>query len=179
MKFKIIITILAVALSLQSCKTAKEESLAPSAIAIDKTDDKTVHLEAPDGTYSNLDKLLEEHKGKVIYIDYWASWCRPCRAMMPASAKLKEQYKGKDVVFLYISIDTKRQAWERANKEEGFIEHSYITTNYPKAKLFQLRNVSSIPRYMLYDKNGKMVNDNAPRPVQPQLVNLIDGLLAK
>ncbi|GAK91480.1 thioredoxin family protein [Nonlabens ulvanivorans] len=98
--------------------------------------------------------------------------------MMPASAKLKERYKGKDVVFLYISIDTKRNAWEKANQEEGFTEHSYIATNYPKAKIFQLRNVSSIPRYMLYDKNGRMIDDNAMRPVQPNLITAIDGLLS-
>ncbi|WP_438961099.1 TlpA family protein disulfide reductase [Nonlabens sp.] len=180
MKLRFIVVLLIALISITSCKTKKEESLKPDAIAVDRTTDKkTVYLETPDGSYTDLDALLDEHKGKVVYIDYWASWCRPCRAMMPASRKLKEKYKGEDVVFLYISIDTKRPSWERANKEEGFTEHSYIATNYPKAKLFQLRNVNSIPRYMLYDKKGNMVNDNALRPVQPQLVNVIDGLLAK
>ncbi|MBF4983566.1 TlpA family protein disulfide reductase [Nonlabens mediterrranea] len=164
--------------SFTSCKPADKEVETIKTTEVDKTDNDILHLESPDGTYTNLAALLEEHKGKVVYVDYWASWCKPCRVMMPASAKLKERYKGKDVVFLYISIDTKRNAWEKANQEEGFTEHSYIATNYPKAKIFQLRNVSSIPRYMLYDKNGRMIDDNAMRPVQPDLITTIDGFLS-
>jgi len=136
-----------------------------------------IHLEDIEGNSFIYEDIIEQHKGKVIYVDFWASWCGPCRKEMPASQELKERYKDKDVVFLYVSVDQNNSMWEGANSSFQLDENSFIALNYPKAKHFQLREVSNIPRYMLYDKNGRMLDDNALRPSNQALTTVIDGLL--
>ncbi len=169
MKWTLLIPVL---FCLISCKNE------PAPVVVDLTNNDIIHLEDPAGTYTNLETILEKYKGKVIYIDYWASWCRPCRAQMPSSRELKKKYTDKEVVFIYISVDRDAKAWANANQQEQIIEETYLALNYPKGKLYQLRNVSNIPRYMLYGKDGRMIDDAAMRPSNPELTTIIDGLLS-
>lgn len=168
---KIKFLVLAILFLSISCKEKEQEK------HIYLTDNSVVHLEDLEGNSFIYEQIIEQHKGKVIYVDFWASWCAPCRAEMPASQQLKERYKDEDVVFLYISVDQNNSMWAGANNSFQLNENSFIAINYPKAKLFQLREVSNIPRYMLYDKNGRMLDDNALRPSNPALTSVIDGLL--
>lgn len=169
MKWTLLLSLLVLTIS------CKEEA---KPVEIDLSNNDIIHLEDPDGTYTNLETILEKYKGKVVYIDYWASWCRPCRAEMPSSRELKKKYAGKDVVFIYISVDRDTKAWQAANKQEQLESDSYLALNYPKGKLYQLRNVSNIPRYMLYGKDGRMIDDAAMRPSNAGLTTVIDGLLS-
>ena len=59
-------------------------------------------MTAVDGTQKSITEIINTHKGKVIYIDFWASWCGPCKAKMPASVKLHEKFKGEDIVLVYL-----------------------------------------------------------------------------
>lgn len=154
-----------------SCKEQTQEK------QVNMDDNSVIHITDPNGESLVYEDLIAQHKGKVVYVDFWASWCAPCKAELPYSHELKETYKDKDVVFLYISIDAKKTMWEKAIKQHHLEENSYLASNYPKAKLFQLRNVNSIPRYMLYDKEGKMVNDNVMRPSSPVLTQVLDKML--
>ena len=76
---------------------------------------------ATDGTQKSLADIIKSHEGKVIYIDFWASWCIPCRSEMPHSVTLYEKLKDKEIVFIYLSIDNadKETAWK--NAMENFI----------------------------------------------------------
>jgi thiol-disulfide isomerase/thioredoxin len=102
-------------------------------------------------------------KGKKVYIDVWATWCGPCRQEFPYSIKLKEKFKNRDdIVFLYVSVDESKTAWQ------NFLQ----TTEAPQGlHIWQYRPtilddylIAGIPRYMLIDKNGKIVMADAPRP---------------
>src|SRR5690606_1597577 len=64
-----------------------------------------------------LDSLLKEQKGRLLYIDFWASWCAPCREAMPASHQLAKDYHNKDIVFVYVSTDARFDAWAKASQE--------------------------------------------------------------
>ncbi|MGJ8683875.1 MAG: TlpA family protein disulfide reductase [Nonlabens sp.] len=169
MKWTLLIPVL---FCLISCKNE------PAAVEIDLSNNDLIHLEDPSGNYTNLETILEQYKGKLVYVDFWASWCRPCRAEMPSSRILKEKYKDADIVFIYISVDRDTELWQKANKQEELKDETYLALNYPKGKLYQLRNVSNIPRYMLYGKDGRMIDDAAMRPSNTGLTTVIDGLLS-
>lgn len=133
------------------------------------------------GDSTLLQNVLSQHKGKVVYIDFWASWCKPCRHEMPPAKQLRQEYKNKDVVFLYLGIYDQVNDWRKAIKE---VETDYLGKNYfinnPKAAQFiQQHNVKRIPRYMIYDRNGKLVQTNAPRPGTAQIRTLLNEYLKK
>ncbi|MDP5102139.1 MAG: TlpA family protein disulfide reductase [Nonlabens sp.] len=161
-----------------ACKP-KDSEQSRTILEADLTDNKVLHLTTATDSYTTLDDLITSNKGKVIYVDVWASWCGPCKQMMPASAALKERYKDKDVVFIYVSIDTNIDAWKQSAMSFNLPnEESFLARNYPKASFFQNNNVSNIPRYFLYDKTGRMIDDNAMRPAEQDLANTIDALLS-
>lgn len=122
-------------------------------------------------------------EGKVVYLDFWASWCGPCRQEFPASKHLQERFTAKqlkNIVFLYISIDGNEGNWKNAVRQIGMNGLLLISPgdwNSPIVKSFQL---NSIPRYMLIDKSGTVVNTNAPRPSSDETIyNDIIKLLDK
>ncbi len=161
-----------------SCKE-KEPEAPPAPLqyeGVDTSSNDVIHMVDFNNDYHNLEETIKGYKGKVVYMDIWASWCQ-CKAMMPASHKLQEKFKNEEVVFLYVSIDRNAQAWEKSAQQFNLMENSFLAKNYPKGKLFQTNNVSTIPRYMLFDKNGRLVDSNAQRPTSPLLEENIKSFL--
>ncbi|MET2983633.1 TlpA family protein disulfide reductase [Aureibaculum conchae] len=144
-----------------------------------KMETKDVYFTDAKKEIIELNDIQEKYKGKLIYIDFWASWCAPCRAAMPASKKLKADYKNKDVVFLYISIDNDFNKWKKASTEEGlwFNKNNILALNYSSANFYKDLKLSTIPRYLLYDKKGKLVHQNAPGPEGKEIRELLDKYL--
>lgn len=128
---------------------------------------------------SSLQTFLNKNKGKVIYIDFWASWCLPCRVEMKKSKETREIFKNKDVVFAYFSIDKNKNEWIEASNQEKLdvVQDNYILTNTDSSFFLKSIDFGTIPRYLLYDKAGKLVHQNAPRPSDPSLISLIKLLL--
>ena len=118
------------------------------------------------GNIINFQQLLKKHKGKVIYIDFWASWCVPCRKEMEPASELRKQYEGKDAVFVYLAYNDTENSWEKAVQEEKLstIATNYFILNSKNCKMLEDINLRLIPRYIIIDKNGKLVEMNAPRP---------------
>lgn len=119
----------------------------------------------------SLQQIIAENKGKLIYMDFWASWCAPCREMMKESRLIHEKYKDK-VVFIYISKDTDLISWKKASVEEGLNEtNSFCISG--DADFIKFHKIKSIPRYVLFDKTGKILTDDAPRPNTRELADLL------
>lgn len=113
----------------------------------------------------------------IVYVDYWASWCAPCRSEIPASKKLYERYKNKGINFLYISIDDNSAAWAYAVKQLNLPKDiNYLILNTKKSHLLRKYNINSIPRYIIL-KDGKIIYSDAPRPSDNRIHSIFDSLL--
>lgn len=126
---------------------------------------------------------LSDFKGKVVYIDVWASWCGPCRQQFPFAKTLQDKFTKQEkekIVFLYISIDDNETIWKKALEKieiHGIKVLSPGGWNSDVTKEFQIR---SIPRYILIDKKGNVVNNDAKRPSQTdEIYNEILNLIKK
>jgi thiol-disulfide isomerase/thioredoxin len=118
-------------------------------------------------------RRLKDFRGKVVLVDVWATWCKPCLAEQPALEALEKSLEGKDVVFLSISIDTEKDKWKNmveAKKLSGI--HLYSDN---KGSMIKDYEITQIPRFILFDKNGKMVSYDAIRPSDPKLKELIES----
>jgi thiol-disulfide isomerase/thioredoxin len=128
---------------------------------------------------TNFQEVLAKRKGKVIYLDFWASWCAPCLHSMPEARKLREEYKNKDVVFIYLAFNDQEERWKEAEQkhEVGYLSESYFITNSKTAKIITELNVGTIPRYLLFDKNGDLAHPKAPGPAGREIREQLDNLL--
>jgi thiol-disulfide isomerase/thioredoxin len=126
---------------------------------------------ALDFNFTSLDgkaMKLSDLKGKVVYMDFWASWCGPCKGEMPYAKQLKEYFKdNKDVVFLYVSIDEKEDAWKRGITAMD-ISGIHARTPGWTGEISALYKINSVPSYFLIDKKGNFVLKKTPRPSQSE-----------
>ena len=129
----------------------------------------------PDLSRIGLSDILSKYKGKWIYMDFWASWCAPCRALLPLSLKWKEQY-AKDIVFIYVSIDENSNQWQKAIKGEN-LDENYCFLLSKNSDFIITHKIKTIPRYMLFDRNGILIDDNALRPDDSQWSKKIDKIV--
>ncbi len=102
----------------------------------------------------SVDDLEELTRGKVVVLDFWASWCPPCKASVPHVNKLYEKYKGRGVSVYGINLDTKRQetAARRAIKSWG-IKYPVLLDSGAVARKFK---VVGIPMLVVIDKDGTL-----------------------
>lgn len=142
-----------------------------------KTKLKIIDLNEEKNASVTLKDVLKKYKGSVIYLDFWASWCGPCKREMPYSSKLKEEYKGQDVVFVYMSTDKNGAQWESMIAQLNITGENYRASPSVKQEIVQQFNLQYIPRYVLINKEGKVADDNAKRPSDPMVKSDIDKLL--
>lgn len=128
-----------------------------------------------------FEDLIKKFKGNLIYVDLWASWCVPCRAAMPASVEMRNLFKDKPVQFLYLSLDKKYTDWQIALKDEKLTEYknSYLLKDVKNAQLLKALGIVTIPRYLIYNKKGQLINQNAPGPNSNKLRDLLNKSLSE
>ncbi|MGY4385943.1 thiol-disulfide isomerase/thioredoxin [Pedobacter sp. UYP24] len=145
----------------------------------DKPSAKTVYNDAKTlpGT-AFFQGIIDKYKGKVVYVDVWATWCVPCLMEMGNSKKLREKLAGKDVVFLYICINSPTESIWKTLVAGHKIEGENYFLSYDQSDDFSRQfNVKTIPRYLIFDKTGKAANEEAPRPSASSTINRINTLL--
>lgn len=140
---------------------------------------KIVYLNAKkaDGTDKSFADVIAEFKGKVVYVDFWASWCGPCRGQFPHAKKLHAKLNDKPVVFLYISFDRSEEEWKEGAENFELEGYHFFPNENQQRLIYNQFQVDGIPRYMLIDKNGKMVDADASRPSASSILDEITKLL--
>ena len=125
-----------------------KNTLAPGKIAPDFEETK------PDGSTMKLSDL----RGKVVLLDFWASWCGPCRRENPAVVKLYEQYKDLGFTIMSVSLDKSKDKWIAAIEKDNLTWPNHVSDlNFWQSKAAQLYGVNSIPFTVLIDAEGKVI----------------------
>lgn len=121
-------------------------------------------LQKEDGSSTTLASELLRNKGRIIVIDFWASWCVPCREAFPDLQKMKAKFKNSKVTFIGISLDadTKTEAWTTALKQEKLSgqPHQFKLKGTKTSPLFDELYIPSIPRYMVISSTGRILNSD-------------------
>jgi len=106
------------------------------------------------------DLALSSLRGKVVLIDFWASWCKPCRKEMPNVVKAYAKFKDKGFEIYGVSLDQTKEAWLEAIKEDGITWPQVSDLKYWECEAARLYNVQGIPFTVLIDKEGKIIAKN-------------------
>ncbi len=134
--------------------------------------------EAPGFTLTDIDGnevSLSDFLGKVVYLDFWASWCGPCLQQIPHARELKKRMADQDdLVFLYISVDTDEQAWRNKVAEEN-IQGVHLNVAGFAHDVPQSYNLKGVPTFYLIGRDGKIFDNRPPRPSFED----VDEVLAK
>lgn len=146
---------------------------------IDNTNKLSKGVAVPDIKLKDIkgnDVLLSQFKGKLIYIDFWATWCVPCLTNMPDSKLLMDEFK--EITFLYININDNRKNWEKylKDKNESTDIHFYAN-EFTTTEIYKKFNFKSIPHYILIDKDFKFYDSNAKDPsrVKKDILQLLNN----
>jgi thiol-disulfide isomerase/thioredoxin len=126
-----------------------------------------VGKEVPDFTFEDINGnsvSLASLKGKLVYIDIWATWCGPCIAEHPYWDQLKEDYKDQPVAFLTVSIDNTKEPWVKMVKAKKMDGLQWYAEGAWSSELAQHFMVNAIPRFLLLDQDLKIINPSADRP---------------
>jgi len=147
----------------------------------DESVKNTDHLNDVEDMSALFNKLTEPYRGKVIYVDFWGTWCRPCRENIKLSESIKKEFKGKDIIYMYLANSSPEKTWISLLKEMNLTGENIVHYRLPdrqQANLEKFMSIYSFPTYMLIDKEGNIVNRSAPSPRdRKSLVNQLNDLL--
>lgn len=127
---------------------------------------------------SGKEVALSDFRGKVVYVDVWATWCGPCKQEIPYLKTLEKEYKDKNIVFIGVSTDREKDhaKWEQFlvdNEMEGIQLFAGDQANDIQGPY----KINTIPRFLLIDKEGRMISDKAPRPSSGEIRVLLNSAL--
>jgi len=115
-----------------------------------------IELPNPDGVQIKLSSL----KGKIVLVDFWAEWCKPCRLENPNVVRAYKKYNSKGFEVFGVSLDRTREKWLKAIKDDGLTWTHVSDLKFWQSAAAQTYNVSAIPMSFLLDRNGIIIGKN-------------------
>jgi peroxiredoxin len=151
----------------ESLSKAIKESSAGKELAQDIELSRRTALGAMAPDFSQADTThqqvqLSSFRGKYVLLDFWASWCKPCRAEHPALVKAYHSYKDKGFTIVGISLDNNRNNWLRAIQKDKLGWTHVSDLKFWKNEVAHLYGVKSIPQNLIIDPQGKILAKNIP-----------------
>ncbi|MEM6686987.1 MAG: TlpA disulfide reductase family protein [Bacteroidota bacterium] len=133
------------------------------------------------GDTITLQDIFSRSKKRVKVVDFWASWCPPCIKQIKENKPFKDRLSVENnVEWIYLSIDADKKKWLAKQEELSETLHfrnSYLLVKGNKSSLAKALNVHSIPRYVIFGRDGKMLMYNAPSPANEEAFEqIIDHL---
>jgi thiol-disulfide isomerase/thioredoxin len=125
---------------------------------------------------------LSDFKGKVVYVDVWATWCGPCKREIPYLLALKEEYKeNENIVFMCVSVDSARdkKKWEDFIVAEGMSGVQLFAGADAQKNLMEPYKIVGIPRFILVGKDGRLILSSAPPPSSTEIRAVLNEALSK
>lgn len=132
-----------------------------------------VKIESSSGKTYTLKELLDSHFGKLVYLDFWATWCAPCLLEMPDSKKLTEEFKSENIAFIYLSIDENKEKWKKKITSLSVGSNAHHFRFADGLNFIKEVGIPSVPRYILIGADGQIISFNAPRPRSTEIRDLI------
>lgn len=129
---------------------------------------KAPNFSAP--TPSGEELALNDVLGKATILDFWAAWCRPCRAENPNVVRVYEKYKEKGLSILGVSLDRKAEDWKKAIQDDGLVWNHVSNVKYFD-EIAKLYNVDAIPATFILDENGIIVAKNLRGPALEEKIS--------
>lgn len=112
-----------------------------------------------------------------LFIDFWATWCGPCIAENPYIEQLKKEYAGK-VRFIKISVDQYESGWRSfLGKDPKNTKDSYLLSKKNRIETMDYYDLNAIPKFMIIDRNGQVIDFTPPRPSDPKVREVLDKML--
>jgi peroxiredoxin len=142
----------ALLVQLQQLVSEKNPPAAPAGVAVGRPAPE-ISLPTPDGTTLNLSDL----RGKIVLIDFWASWCRPCRMENPAVVAAYKKYKDKGFEILGVSLDRDKAQWLGAIEKDGLTWPHVSDLKFWQSEAAKTYSVHSIPYTVLVDAKGNVI----------------------
>lgn len=110
-------------------------------------------------------KIAERYRGKVVALDFWGTWCVPCREEIPAMKALAESYAGRDVVFVFLASNSPEESWLNIIREQGLTAPNIEHFNLPDEQMRMLVDkfgVTSYPTHIVVDRQGRVQPGTVP-----------------
>lgn len=128
--------------------------------------------------YENVDgskTSLSDFKGRYVFIDVWATWCTPCKAQIPFLEELEKEYKNENIVFISMSVDkqTDKEKWRKMVKDKNMSGIQILAPDETRSEFARAYNINSIPRFILIDPQGNIVDFDAPRPSNKEEIHAL------
>ncbi len=126
--------------------------------------------------------LTEPYKGKVISVDFWGTWCAPCRAELPAMKEMAGKYASKDAVFIFFAARSPENSWLNVIRETGLTAPNIVHFNLPDEQMGLLVDkfgVSSYPTHILVGRDGKIIKGTLGSPLLDDTLETTIGELLK
>ena len=106
---------------------------------------------------------LADLRGRYVYLDIWATWCGPCIKEIPKLKELHKQY-GDEIAFVSVSVDPRKEKWKNFLEKREMEGYQLYSGGNFESQIIEDYMVRGIPRFVMIDPQGKLIDVNAPRP---------------